>query len=66
MLCSAEAFRKLLELEGVSEEGLDAWTEGVPPSVPDLRLTQLSHRLTLLLLAAAQASRVSCISRLFW
>jgi len=52
-----EAFRKLLELEGVSEEGLDAWTEGVPPSVPDLRLTQLSHRLTLLLLAAAQASR---------
>ena len=49
----AEAFRSLLELEGVLEGGLDAWTEGLPPRIPDLRLTQLIHALTLLLLAAA-------------
>jgi hypothetical protein len=55
----AEAFRKLLNLEGVSEEGLDAWAEGLPTSVPDLRLTELSHHLTLALLAAAHASWVT-------
>jgi hypothetical protein len=55
----AEAFRKLLDLEGVSEEGLDAWAEGLPPSIPDLRLKELSHRITLALLATAQASMVS-------
>ena len=58
MLLFAEGFGSLLELEGVSEGGLAAWTDELPPRIPDLPLTQLIHALMLLLLAAAHGSRV--------
>ena len=62
MVPFAEAFRSLLELEGVSEEGLDAWMEGLPHKISNLRLTQLIHALTLLLLGATQGTKVGRIT----
>ena len=55
----AEAFSRMLLLEGIAEAGgLDEWFERLPASIPELPLTKVCRHLEVALFATVQATQV--------